>query len=121
MEDALHSSGFIVLQIQNDLRLGNIQDAFAKSAPVKVADILRSCNSCAAIATDDFEDFLDPFSGQRLCVIRVTGIVVSDQLPRLINEDGFLLGAILLCLIPYIVQSNEHAHREQLACKLSTV
>ena len=68
MEDALHSSGFILLQIQNDLRLGNIQDAFAKSAPVKVADILRSCNSCAAIATDDFEDFLDPFSGQRLCV-----------------------------------------------------
>ena len=90
MKDILDSPGLIILQIQDDFGLCNIQDAFAETASIQITDVLCGCHSRSTVATDDLENLLNPFASKRFRVVGVIGVIVSNQFPCLVNENGFL-------------------------------
>ena len=63
----LYPLGFVVLQIQNDLGLGVVDDALTKSAAVKVKEIgkILACkNRGAAVTAYGFGNFQKKIAGQ---------------------------------------------------------
>ena len=67
MQGFLYPLGFVVLQIQNDLGLGVVDDALTKSAAVKVKEIgkILACkNRGAAVTAYGFGNFQKKIAGQ---------------------------------------------------------
>ena len=113
----LDTHSFIIFQVQDDLRLGVIDDAlpvFSTFQRKEVCQVLGRSNRRAAISTDDLKDFQAELSGHRVA----TG---ADQLPNLIYEDGLLLRSILLRLVPDVVECDKHTDDKQVASELRDI
>ena len=80
----------------------------------EIRQILRCGNGRSAEAADNLE-----YLKAKLCGHAVGA--GADQLPNLVDKDGFAFSAVGLYLIPHIIQCDEHAHRKQLADRKSVV
>lgn len=117
LQGFLDRAGLVRLQVQDDFVLGVVDDGPAVLAVLQakeVGQVLGGCDSSPTKAPDDLEDFQTELRSQ-------TGGAGADQLPNLVDEDGFPLGAVRLDLVPHIIQGDEHAHGEQLAFQLAQV
>ena len=117
MEDRLDAPCLFLLQIEQDLGLGVVDDALA-IFPVlqseEVVDVLGSADGRPAVTADDLEDFQDKFRSQ-------TVAVGADELPALVDENGLFLRPVLLGLVPDEIQRHKHPHRQQVAGQLRDI
>lgn len=67
--------------------------------------ILCCTDGRAAIATNDFKYLQNELSGDTISR-------TSNQLPALVNEDGFFHCSVFLCLIPNIIKCHKHSYRK---------
>ena len=95
MQNCADALGFLILQIQNYFRLRVVDDALAVFAVLQreeVIEILRRTDGRAAVAADDLENLQHKFRCQ-------TVAAGADELPALVDEDGFFLGTVFFCLM----------------------
>ena len=117
MQNGADALGFLILQIQDHLGLGVVDDALAVFAVLQreeVIEILRRTDGRAAVAADDLENLQHKFRCQ-------TVAAGADELPALVNEDGLFLGTVLLRLIPHKVQRHKHADGQKVAGQLRNI
>ena len=117
MQNGADALGFLILQIQDHLGLGVVDDALAVFAVLQreeVIEILRRADGRAAVAADDLENLQHKFRCQ-------TVAAGADELPALVNEDGLFFGAVLLRLIPDKVQRHKHADGQKVAGQLRNI
>ena len=117
LQGVLNANGLIILKVQDDFCFGIIDDALTILTAFKgkeVIQVLGSCNGSTTIATDNFENLQAELSSK--------GVTAGTyELLDFVNEDGLLLCSVFLRFIPDIVQSNEHAHGQQVASKLGDI
>ena len=66
LQGVLYTNSLIVLKVLDDFRFGIIDDAVTILTALKgkeVIQVLGGCNGCAAISSDDFENFQTELSG----------------------------------------------------------
>ena len=100
MEDILHTLGFLVFQIEDNLSFRIVDDAFTVFAVLqgeKVVEVLGGADCRSAVTTDDLEDLQYKLRCQ-------TVGRRADELPCFINEDSFFGGTVFLRFVPNIVQ-----------------
>ena len=114
MQNGANTLRFLILQIQDYLGLGVIDNALAVFAIFqreKVIEILRCTDGRAAVAADDLENLQHKLRCQ-------TVAAGADELPALVNEDGLFLGTVLFRLIPDKIQRHEHPNGQKIAGQL---
>ena len=105
---------FIVLQIQNDFRLGIVDDTLTKTAIVQIKEVVQVLageHSGTAETTNGLCDFKQKIA----CQPGACGTCAGKKLPALIDENCFFLSPILLGTVPNKVQGNEHTNGQQIA------
>ena len=114
MERTLHAHGFVIFQVQDDLGLGVVDDAFSEPSFIqvkKVIQVLAGTDSGAAVPPDGLEDLQHKIPG-KACA-RGTG--AGQELPAFIYKDGLFLGTVFLCPVPDKIQRHEHPDSQQVA------
>ena len=107
MQDSLHPLCLFILHVQDDLGLAVIDDTLAVLPVIQskeVVQILCGKDAGSGVSPDDLGNLQYEFRCKP-----VAGC--TDELPDLIDKDGFLFGTVFLRFIPDIIQGNEHADR----------
>ena len=90
----MYSLRLLIFKIEDDFRLAVVDDSLAVFTVVKgekVVEILRCAHGRAAVSAYDLKDLKNKLCGKSVAR-------TADELPALVDEDGLLIGAVLLCL-----------------------
>ena len=99
VQGILYPHRLFVLQVQDDLCLRIVDDAFPEPPAIQVEEVvqvLAGTDRRAAVAPDGLE-YLQNEIPRKPCA-RCPG--AGKQLPAFINEDSLLLGTVLLRPVP---------------------
>ena len=102
----MYSLCFLIFKVQNDFCFAVVDNAFSVLAVIKskeVVKVLRCTYGRAAVTANDFEDFKHKFCGKMIA--RAT-----DELPTLVDIDGFFNRSVFLCFIPNVVKCHKHTY-----------
>ena len=108
MQNALNTLGFLLFQIQQDLRFAVVDDALAIFTVVqrkKVIEVLCGADKAAAIAADRLSKLQNGFGGLPVAA-------GTNELPALVYKDGFFRRAVFFCLVPHEIEGYEHSHSQ---------
>ena len=113
MEGFLDTLRFVILQIENDLSLAVVDDAFPETAFVqieKVVKVLAGADRWSTEAANRLENFQNEITGQP----GTRGACAGKKLPALVNKNGF-------GVVPNEIKGHEHPHSQQITSKRGNI